>query len=163
MPDQLSVFPDRFPACGPRSVTFKVYGYKRSQLAFSSACDCCYGDRCVTMAIRRGSIKEEHSGSDSHKKRWSVLGFFCRVCVCVTVIPWGLNPTNFDFSIMVGPFFCIFLLPDESTKERRSLVFIQCLIETLKNVFIRCDLSNVSSRVKRIKLLLLLRSTRFIT
>lgn len=108
MPDQLSVFPDRFPACGPCSVTFKVYGYKRSQLAFSSACDCCYGDRCVTMAIRRGSIKEEHSGSDSHKKRWSVLGFFCRVCVCVTVIPWGSNPTNFDFSIMVGPFFLYF-------------------------------------------------------
>lgn len=60
-------------------------------------------------------------------------------------------------------FFCIFLLPDESTKERRSLVFIRCLIETRKTVFIRCDLPNVSSRVKRIKLLLLIRSTCFIT
>lgn len=77
--------------------------------------------------------------------------------------PVGFKSYQLRFFHHGWTFFCIFLVPDESIKERRSLVFIQSLIETLKNVFIRCDLSNVSSRVKRIKLLLLLRSTRFIT
>lgn len=77
--------------------------------------------------------------------------------------PVGFKSYQLRFFDHGWTFFCIFLLPNESTKERRSLVFIQCLIETLKNVFIRCDLPNGSSRVKRIKLLLLIRSTCFIT
>lgn len=61
--------------------------------------------------------------------------------------PVGFKSYQLRFFHHGWTFFCIFLVPDESIKERRSLVFIQCLIETLKNVFMRCDLPNVSSRV----------------
>lgn len=49
-------FQDYFPMCCLCSMTFKVCEYKRRQLAFFFACDCCHGDRCVTMVMWRGSI-----------------------------------------------------------------------------------------------------------
>lgn len=65
-------------------MAFKIYGCRRRQLAFSSACDCCYGDRCVTMATQRGNIEEAHKGSEAHMKQWSVGS----VCPCWFSISW---------------------------------------------------------------------------
>lgn len=78
---------------GPCIATFKTYSYKR-QLTFSSACDRCHGDRCVTMAMQRGSIKEEHGGSESHGEQRSALAVLC--------VPWAsgsrhrVGPVGFE-------------------------------------------------------------------
>lgn len=46
------------------------------------------------MAMQRGNIKEEHRGSESHMKQWSVV-ICCRGCVCVyTVIIVSLLGLN---------------------------------------------------------------------
>lgn len=79
-------------------MTFKVYGCRRRQLAFSSACGGCYGDRCVTMVMWQGITLKSES--------WSVV-FFPRlsVCVCVlSVCPSGVYIIHWPFSFLVAVF-----------------------------------------------------------
>lgn len=98
VPAVYPTFPSRlcFPDYGlaQRIVTFTAYSYKKRQLAFSSACDRCHGDACVTMAMHRGSMKEEHGGSEPHRER-SAPAILCMLWACVSrhrAGPVGFKP-----------------------------------------------------------------------